>query len=71
MQRYCHERQQAGVLLRGIRIEIHAVKTHPVDTYEQGVERLAFAFMYDVERASEEIVGADGVEDGRRDCGPD
>jgi hypothetical protein len=54
IQRYCRERQAAGVILTGVRIEVHAVRTHPVDTYEQGVERLGFSFMFEVEAATVE-----------------
>jgi hypothetical protein len=60
MKRYCLERQADGVLLTGIRVEVHAVKTHPVDTSEHGVEFLAASFMHEVERESVEV--AEGPE---------
>lgn len=55
MQRYCRERRAAGVLLAGVRVEVHAVRTHPVDTYEQGVEQLGWSFMAEVEAATAEV----------------
>ena len=54
VQRYWEERRDIGILLRGIRIEINAVRSHPVDTHDAGVQALAHSFMYEVERASEE-----------------
>jgi hypothetical protein len=62
MERYCQERRQAGIVLSGIRVEVHAVKMHAVDTYEQGVECLAHSFMSDVERECVEI--AEPADDG-------
>jgi hypothetical protein len=62
VQQYWVERRDAGILLRGIRIEIHAVRTHPVDTYDAGVQSLAHSFMYEVERASEEEADSPAVE---------
>jgi hypothetical protein len=58
VQRYWEERRDAGILLRGIRVEIHAVKTHPVDTYDTGVQSLGHSFMYEVERVTEEVIEA-------------
>jgi hypothetical protein len=55
VKQYCDERLADGILLLGIRIEIHAVRTHPVDTYEDGVRSLGHSFLHEVYVRSEEV----------------